>query len=210
MQNSLWWLREKAEPHWYLMYHLLMVRHGFLLGLRKTVLERLRRVGHQQLWGLCSHRPRLEGWKGWKQRQPDVVESAGFGDGIDSAPSTVSGLVLLSAFLDSHSTESNNRMMGGVERPTSYANSVCLTLGKMMRLSERTMYSSRKELLFLVHSFMWIDGWEGPQLEKQQSEFHDPYPFWKHLQVHPAVEKAGPFYWVRIRKFKHHSPCSGS
>lgn len=107
---------------------------------------------------LVLHRPRLEGWKGWKQWQPDVVESAGFGDGIDSAPSTVSGLVLLSAFLDSHSTESNNRMIGGVERPTSYANSVCLTLGKMMRLRERTMYSSRKELLFLVHSFMWIDG----------------------------------------------------
>lgn len=106
MQNSLWCLRDKAEPHWYLMYHLLMVRHGFLLGLRKTVLERLRRVGHQQLWGLCSHRPTLQGWKGWKQWQPDVVESAGFGDGIDSAPSTVSGLVLLSAFLDSHSTES--------------------------------------------------------------------------------------------------------
>lgn len=76
---------------------------------------------------------------------------------IDSAPSTVLGLVLLSAFLDSHFTESN-RMMEGVERPTSYANSVCLTLGKMMRLHERIMYFSRKELLFLVHSFMWVDG----------------------------------------------------
>lgn len=136
------------------MNHLLVVRHGFLLGLRKTLLEMLRWVRHQQLLGLCSHRPRLQGWKRWKQWPPDVVESARFGNGLHSVPSTVLGLLLLPAFIDSHSTESNNMTMEGVERPTSYANSVCLTLGKMMRLCERTMQSSRKELLLLVHSFM--------------------------------------------------------